>query len=60
LQTLQSFINAIQLLQSTVAGFPSLPTPASPSYANDAAAAVGGVAVGQYYRNGSVIQLRIT
>jgi len=32
---------------------------ASTSYANDAAAAAGGVAVGQLYRNGSVIQCRI-
>ena len=32
---------------------------ASTSYANDAAAAAGGVAVGQFYRNGSVIQVRV-
>lgn len=32
---------------------------ASTSYANDAAASAGGVAVGQLYRNGSVIQIRI-
>lgn len=31
----------------------------STSYANDAAAAAGGVAVGQLYRNGSVVQIRI-
>ncbi len=31
----------------------------STSYANDAAAAAGGVAVGQVYRNGSVLQVRI-
>ena len=31
----------------------------SPSYANDAAAAAGGVAIGQEYRNGSVRQVRI-
>ena len=30
------------------------------SYANDAAAAVGGVPVGQFYRNGSVVQIRVT
>jgi hypothetical protein len=29
------------------------------SYANDAAAAAGGVKVGAIYRNGSVIQIRI-
>jgi hypothetical protein len=33
---------------------------ASASYANDAAAATGGVAVGQLYRNGSVVQIRIS
>ncbi|CAB4122795.1 hypothetical protein UFOVP28_46 [uncultured Caudovirales phage] len=32
----------------------------STSYANDAAAAGGGVAIGQLYRNGSVVQIRIT
>ena len=32
---------------------------ASASYANDAAAAAGGVAVGQLYRNGSVVQVRV-
>jgi hypothetical protein len=32
---------------------------ASTTYANDAAAAAGGVAVGQLYRNGSVVQCRI-
>lgn len=30
------------------------------NYANDAAAASGGVAVGGLYRNGSVIQIRVT
>ena len=33
---------------------------ASTTYANDAAAAAGGVAVGQFYRNGSVVQIRIS
>ena len=32
----------------------------SASYANDAAAEAGGVAVGEYYRNGSAVQIRIT
>jgi hypothetical protein len=32
----------------------------STSYANDTAAAAGGVAVGQFYRNGSVVQIRVT
>lgn len=33
---------------------------ASTSYADDAAAAVGGVAIGQPYRNGSVVQVRVS
>lgn len=32
----------------------------STSYANDTAAAAGGVALGQFYRNGSAVQIRIT
>lgn len=30
------------------------------NYANDTAAAAGGVAVGQLYRNGSIVQVRVT
>ena len=30
------------------------------TYANDAAAAAGGVAIGQLYRNGSVVQVRVS
>ena len=30
------------------------------NYANDAAAAAGGVAVGGFYRNGSVVMVRVT
>lgn len=33
--------------------------PASTSYTDDTAAAAGGVAVGQVYRNGSVLQIRV-
>lgn len=33
---------------------------ASTTYANDAAAAVGGVPVGAFYRNGSVVQIRVS
>lgn len=33
---------------------------ASTSYANDAAAQAGGVAIGELYRNGSVVQVRVT
>jgi len=34
--------------------------PDLPNYANDAAAAAGGIIVGGMYRNGSVIQVRVT
>lgn len=34
--------------------------PASTTYANDAAAAAGGVPIGQIYRNGSALQVRVT
>lgn len=30
------------------------------NYANDAAAAAGGIAINQFYRNGSVVQVRVT
>jgi hypothetical protein len=30
------------------------------NFANDAAAAAGGVVIGQFYRNGSVVQIRVT
>ncbi len=33
---------------------------ASTTYANDAAAAIGGIPVGGLYRNGSVVQIRVT
>lgn len=31
-----------------------------PNFASDAAAQAGGVAIGQLYRNGSVVQVRVT
>lgn len=31
-----------------------------PNYANDAAAAAGGVEIGELYRNGSVVMVRVT
>ena len=37
-----------------------LALPGSTTYANDAAAATGGVAVGQLYRNGSAVQVRVS
>lgn len=30
------------------------------NYANDTAAAAGGIAIGHLYRNGSVVQVRVT
>lgn len=33
---------------------------ASPSYADDIAAAAGGVAIGELYRNGNIVQIRLT
>lgn len=45
---------------STVSGgFKSTTLSSSTSYASDAAAAAGGVAVGSFYRNGSVVQIRV-
>jgi hypothetical protein len=32
----------------------------STTYANDTAAEAGGVALGEFYRNGSVLQIRVT
>jgi hypothetical protein len=37
-----------------------LPVILSATYANDSAAAAGGVAVGSVYRNGSVLQIRVS
>ena len=33
---------------------------ASSSYADDVAAAAGGVAIGELYRNGNIVQIRLT
>ena len=50
---------ALTLTRATGAALlPALP--ASTTYANDAAAATGGVPVGGLYRNGSVVQVRVT
>lgn len=43
-----------------IPGVSSKALAASTSYATDALAAVGGVAVGQFYRNGSIVQVRVT
>jgi hypothetical protein len=45
-------IIVLKIISTTLSG--------STSYANDVAAAAGGVAVGQFYRNGSVVQIRVS
>lgn len=47
-----------QIIRST--GRIKLDVAAMTTYANDAAAAAGGVQVGELYRNGSVIQIRVS
>ena len=44
---------------TTVGTIASTTLPGSASYANDAAAAAGGVAVGSFYRNGSALMVRV-
>lgn len=34
-------------------------TPGLQNFANDAAASAGGIAIGQLYRNGSIVQIRV-
>lgn len=43
-----------------IAGLSSTALRASASYADDAAAAAAGISLGQFYRNGSAVQCRIT
>ena len=50
--------NSIEVQENGYIKLPQLQ--ASASYANDAAAAAGGVPVGALYRNGSIVQIRIT
>jgi hypothetical protein len=52
------FGNNLQLSPAGVLSLTALPSMST--YANDAAAAAGGVAVGQVYRNGSVMQVRVS
>ncbi len=52
--------SAVTVLATAVSQAPNGPAlQAAASYANDAAAAAGGVAVGGFYRNGSVVQVRV-
>jgi len=50
----------VRVADALVGNLISATLAASPSYANDSAAATGGVVVGQFYRNGSVLQIRVT
>jgi hypothetical protein len=56
LSKLDALVAAI--VAAMVAG--QLPLPAFQNAANDAAAAAAGVQVGQMYRNGSVLMVRVT
>lgn len=52
--------NAITALAARVTTIETrIPTPLQ-NFASDAAAASGGIAVGRFYRNGSVVQIRVT
>lgn len=51
----QVTVNGVKLQATGKVGFTALG-----NYANDAAAAAGGVAVNELYRNGSVVQIRVT
>jgi len=50
----------IRVADVIVGNFISSTLAASTSYANDSAAASGGVVVGQFYRNGSILQIRVS
>jgi hypothetical protein len=50
----------LQSMQTAINAVPIFPTISSPTFANDAAAAAGGIAVGQWYRNASnLLQMRV-
>jgi hypothetical protein len=53
--------SSVRVTATQIAAFSlvSLTLQSTPSYANDAAAAVGGVPIGGFYRNGSVVQIRV-
>lgn len=53
------FTTPVEVLRATSLGVLMPVLQASTSYANDAAAAVGGVVVGQLYRNGSIVMVRV-
>lgn len=53
-----SLQNMAKAIDANAAG--NLTLQASASYANDGAAASGGVPIGGFYRNGSVVQIRVT
>jgi hypothetical protein len=47
------------LTQKSYSPIANFQLPTSTSYANDAAAAAGGVLVGELYRNGSAVMVRV-
>lgn len=53
------FRDYLSMLDRLVSAMQSGNAPALVNAANDAAAAEAGVAVGQFYRNGSVVQMRV-
>lgn len=55
----QLFRDYMRALDALVAAIASGNAPALVNAANDAAAAAAGVAIGQFYRNGSVVQMRV-
>lgn len=55
----QMFRDYLAKLDALVTAMATGNLPVLGNYANDAAAAVGGVNVGQMYRNGSVVMVRV-
>jgi len=55
----QFFRDYMAKLDALVASIAAANSPAVVNAANDAAAAAAGVAIGQFYRNGSVWQVRV-
>ena len=51
---------SVRVTASQIAGVAPSGLAATASYTDDGAAAAGGVAIGQFYRNGSNVQVRVT
>lgn len=56
----QNFRNYLIALDALVTALAAGTAPSLVSAANDKAAAIGGVQVGQLYRNGNAVQVRLT